>query len=76
MATCHGNVAGCRSALGADGRQSLGLVESFYPPSVLAARRQEARKLGFAPNERGTLALVVQLDELLSSYVSVVADAA
>ena len=56
--------------------ESLGLVDSFYPPSVLSARRQEARKLGFAPNERGLPTLKVDLDELLSSYVSVVADAA
>ena len=33
-------------------------------------------KLGLAPNERGVPAMKVKLDELLSSYVSAVADAA
>jgi len=56
--------------------ESLELVDSFYPPSVLSARRQEARKLGFAANERGMPTLKVDLDDLLSSYVSVVSDAA
>jgi hypothetical protein len=37
--------------------ESLGLAESFYPRSVLAVRRQEARRLGLAANERGTPAL-------------------
>jgi hypothetical protein len=48
--------------------ERLGLVETYYPRSVLAARRREAKSLGFATNDTGTSDIDVDVCELLVPY--------
>jgi hypothetical protein len=50
--------------------ERLGLAEAVYPPSVLAARKREARKLGLAANDLGTDALELELSEMLEPISS------
>jgi hypothetical protein len=52
--------------------ERLGIVKTFYPKSVYAARRREARKLGYATSDAGASALDVKLSGLLRSYVEAV----
>jgi len=48
--------------------ERLGLATSYYPKSVLAARRREAKSLGFASNDNGMADLDVELEHLLLPY--------
>jgi hypothetical protein len=48
--------------------ERLGLASHFYSPTVYVARRREARKLGYSANDSGSLALDVDLDQLLAPY--------
>jgi len=48
--------------------ERLGLATSYYPKSVLAARRREARSLGFGSNDSATADLDVELENLLLPY--------
>jgi hypothetical protein len=48
--------------------ERLGLVTRYYPKSVLAARRREARLLGLAPNDAGLPDVDVELEHLLTPY--------
>jgi hypothetical protein len=48
--------------------ERLGLATSYYPRSVLAARRREARSLGMAQNDVGMTEIEIDLAQLLSAY--------
>jgi hypothetical protein len=52
--------------------ERMGLAQSYYPPSVLAARRREARKLGYGMSDTGTTSLSVELGKLLRPYIQAV----
>jgi len=52
--------------------ERLGLAQRYYPRSVYAARRREARKLGYSPCDHGVTSLTVELAELLRPYLTVV----
>ena len=47
--------------------ERLGLAQQYYG-SLYVARRREARKLGYSPNEDGTTPLGVELGGLLAPY--------
>jgi hypothetical protein len=49
--------------------ERLGLARGYYPPSVYAARRREAARLGLSTNEAGMEELVVDVNELLAAYL-------
>jgi len=55
--------------------ERLGLATSYYPKSVLAARRREARSLGFGSNDSGMADLDVELEDLLLPYREAFGDA-
>lgn len=47
--------------------ERLGIARTTYPPSIYAARKREARDLGFAPNDDGEpMVTSVELDALLA----------
>ena len=48
--------------------ERLGVAAAYYPSTVHAARRREARRLGYATNEASSKALEVELEELLAPY--------
>jgi hypothetical protein len=48
--------------------ERLGLAETYYPRSVLMARKREARALGLAPNDMGLTDVDVDVESLLSPY--------
>jgi hypothetical protein len=48
--------------------ERLGLLESYYPPSVLGSRRREARAKGLAANENGSEPLSVDVGDLIGPY--------
>ena len=52
--------------------ERLGLAQRCYPRSVYAARKREARKLGYAASEEGAQSLTVELAELLRPYLEAV----
>jgi hypothetical protein len=52
--------------------ERLGVAEGYYPRSVLASRKREARTLGLASNECGTQAVEVDLAGLLAPYIDAV----
>jgi hypothetical protein len=52
--------------------ERLGLAERYYPKSVYAARKREARKLGYASSDQGASSLSVDLAELLRPYLEAV----
>jgi hypothetical protein len=54
--------------------ERLGLAHMYYPASVYAARRREARKLGYGANDSDSCPIEVQLSELLEPYLRTVAD--
>jgi hypothetical protein len=45
--------------------ERLGVAKAYYPKTVYAARRREARKLGYAISDSGAVPLDVELSELL-----------
>ena len=49
--------------------ERLGLAQRYYPKSVYAARKREARTLGYAASDTGAASLTVELAELLRPYV-------
>jgi hypothetical protein len=49
--------------------ERLGLARTYYPKTVYAARRREAARLGYGPNEPGACPLEVDLAALLERYV-------
>lgn len=55
--------------------ERLGLATSYYPKSVLAARRREAKSLGFGSNDSGMADLDVELESLLLPYREAFGDA-
>lgn len=55
--------------------ERLGLATSYYPKSVLAARRREAKSLGLALNDSGMTDLDVELEHLLLPYREAFGDA-
>jgi hypothetical protein len=48
--------------------ERLGVVSAYYPPSVLASRKREARQLGLSTNESGAEPIEAALGELLARY--------
>ena len=52
--------------------ERLGIASGCYPKSIYAARRREARKLGFAANDYGSDPVVVELVDLLRPYANAV----
>jgi hypothetical protein len=52
--------------------ERLGLAQLYYPKSVYAARKREARKLGYAASEEETETLIIALAELVRPYVDAV----
>jgi hypothetical protein len=52
--------------------ERLGLAHRYYPRSVFAARKREARKLGYAMSDEGAESLTVKLAELLRPYLEAV----
>lgn len=52
--------------------ERLGLAKSYYPKSVYAARRREAKKLGHSTADTGSEPLEVELSELLRAYAEAV----
>jgi hypothetical protein len=52
--------------------ERLGIANAYYPSSVYAARRREARKLGYSISDTGASPLDVELSELLRPYVDAV----
>jgi hypothetical protein len=52
--------------------ERLGVAERYYPRTVYAARKREARRLGYAPSDHGTSSLSVNLSELLRPYLDAV----
>jgi hypothetical protein len=55
--------------------ERLGLAESYYPASVYSARRREAAKRGFAPNDGSVSPVDVNLSALLAAYLAAVGQA-
>lgn len=49
--------------------ERLGVATAYYPKSVYAARRREARKLGYSTVDTGSEPIEVELSELLQPYV-------
>jgi hypothetical protein len=49
--------------------ERLGIAQSYYPKSVYATRRREARKLGYSTSDTGASPLDVGLGELLLPYI-------
>lgn len=56
--------------------ERLGLARGYYPRSVYSARRREATRLGYSPNETGSQPLAVDVSELLAAYLRAVEPAA
>ena len=54
--------------------ERLGVAKAYYPKTVYAARRREARKLGYAISDSGAVPLDVELSELLRPYVDAVGE--
>ena len=52
--------------------ERLGLAQRYYPKPVYAARKREARKLGYSSSDSGAQALTVNLAELLRPYLDAV----
>jgi hypothetical protein len=52
--------------------ERLGLARRYYPRSVYAARKREARRLGYAASDTGAGSLTVELAELLRPYLDAV----
>jgi hypothetical protein len=52
--------------------ERLGIAKTYYPSSVHAARRREAKKLGYSTADTGAAPLDVELGELLQPYVEAV----
>jgi hypothetical protein len=52
--------------------ERLGLAKSYYPKSVYAARRREAKKLGYSIVDTGSEPLEVELGELLQPYADAI----
>ena len=52
--------------------ERLGVAKTYYPASVYAARRREARRLGYAISDTGSSPLDVELSALLRPYVEAV----
>jgi hypothetical protein len=55
--------------------ERLGLGKQSYRDSVYAARRREARRLGYSANETGSEGIEVELADLLAAYVRAVDEA-
>ena len=55
--------------------ERLGAVASYYPSSVLASRRREARAHGLAANDTGAEPLTVDIGELLAPYQAAIEQA-
>jgi hypothetical protein len=49
--------------------ERLGKAQGYYPKSIYAARRREARRLGYAAADTGAAPLDVDLSDLLAPYV-------
>ena len=52
--------------------ERLGIATTYYPKSIYAARKREARKLGYSISDTGAAPLDVELGELLQPYVEAV----
>jgi hypothetical protein len=52
--------------------ERLGLAQRYYPKSVFAARKREARRCGYSTSDTGAESLTVGLAELLQPYVDAV----
>jgi hypothetical protein len=52
--------------------ERLGLGQRYYPKSVYAARKREARRLGYSTSDTGAGSLSVELAELLRPYLDAV----
>ena len=52
--------------------ERMGIATTFYPPSLLSARKREAASLGLAANEIGTELLLVDLEGLIRPYLEAV----
>jgi hypothetical protein len=52
--------------------ERLGLAQRYYPKSVFAARKREARRFGYSTSDTGAESLTVELAELLQPYVNTV----
>lgn len=52
--------------------ERLGIAKAYYPKTVYAARRREARKLGYSIADSGAPSLDVELSELLRPYFDAV----
>jgi hypothetical protein len=52
--------------------ERLGVAQLYYPMSVYAARKREARKLGYATSDTGAESLTVELAGLLRPYLDAV----
>jgi hypothetical protein len=54
--------------------ERLGLANQSYPKSIYAARRREAARLGYTPNDLGSESLEVNISDMLDAYLSAVDD--
>lgn len=52
--------------------ERMGIATTFYPPSLLSARKREAASLGLAANEIGTESILVDLQNVIRPYVEAV----
>lgn len=55
-----------------EAEQRLGLARQCYRESVYAARRREAKRLGYSASDTGADGIDVELAELLAAYVPAV----
>lgn len=52
--------------------ERLGLAKSYYPKSVYAARRREAKKLGYSVSDVGSTPLELDIGSLFRAYLEAV----